>query len=235
MSVRERVGKIAAVAAVLALLSLGAPAGAHEGEPGGHLGGALSFADPEPALGISYEWTLFLHRKERASLVWHVGAKSWQEPSNPPGLEGWTHTSNWIAIELEEPARLKVTVERQQGVVISGLNGPEVARAELVPAVSLYAGWDETSDPEDHVFNNIGNFWSTVQFLAYADNKRSKPKLAFQSKGKLPAGRYSLVIGGNPPSLGDPVNYPVGGCDPVDPVCYAYTGSHGYRALVEAK
>lgn len=207
---------------------------AHEGEPGGHLGGALSFADPAP-LGISYEWTAVLHKKEKVSFVWHVGAKSWNEPSNPEGLKGWTHTANWIAIELEDAARLKVTIERQPGVVYTSGGSPQVARAALVPALSLYSGWDDTTEFEDHVFNNSGNFWSTIEFLANEPNSKSKSRIVFKSKGKLPAGKYSLVIGGNPASLGDPFNYPTGTCNPVDAICYEYTGRHGYRAILHAR
>ena len=231
----HRFTKCLGIAAVLALVSSATPSRAHDEEPGGHLGGAVSFADPVPALGLSYEFTVQMKRKEKASFVWYVGAKSWNEPSNPDGLKGWTHTSNWVAIELEEPAKLKVTVERQQGVVYTGTTGPDVARGELVPAVSLYSGWDETSDPEDHTFNNAGNFWSTVQFLDNESNPKGKTKVVLKTKELLPAGKYSLVIGGNPLPLASLANYTVAGCDPLVRLCYAYTGSQGYRALLETK
>jgi hypothetical protein len=234
---RRSTERFSAVALVLGLGLVGWPttSRAHEGEPGGDLGGVVRFADPVPDLGISYEFTLQLKRKEKAGFVWYVGAKSWNEPSNPVGLKGWTHTSNWVAIDLEEPAKLKVTIERQQGVVFPGTSGPEVARVGLVPAVSLYAGWDDTSDPEDHTFNNAGNFWSTVQYLGQAANPKGKSKIVFTTKGRLPIGKYSLVIGGNPLPLASLASYPVPGCDPLVRLCYAYTGSHGYRASIEAK
>lgn len=224
-----------ALVVTVALLLVARPAFAHENEPGGHLGGAVSFADATPDLGLGYEWTVQLRKKDKASVVWHVGAKSWNEPTNPDGLKGWTHTSNWIAVDLEQPARLQVTVERQQGVVFTNAGVPTVARAELVPALSLYAGWDETTVFEDHTFNNAGNFWSTVEFLGNAPNPRGKSKIVFKSRGTLPAGRYSVVIGGNPPPLASPTSYPTAGCDQLDPLCYAYTGPHGYRALLQAK
>jgi hypothetical protein len=224
-----------AVALGVALLLAG-PARAHDGEPGGHLGnGILSFADPTPDLGIGYEWTVHLLKKEKADLVWYVGAKSWNEPSNPEGLKGWTHTSNWVAIELEEAASLVVTVERQSGVVYISNGLPFLARGSLYPAVSLYSGWDDTTEFEDHVFNNAGNFWSTIQFLGNLPNTarkgKAKTKITFRTK-KLAAGRYSLVIGGNPPPL---TTYPASNCDPVDPTCWDYTGPHGYRARIEAR
>ncbi len=218
-------------------LALAAPAAAHEGEPGGHLGiGILRFADPTPELGISYEWTVSLLRKEAAQFVWYVGAKSWNEPSNPPGLKGWTHTSNWVAIELEEPAVLVITVERQAGVVFTAAGLPTLARGSLVPALSLYSGWDDTSEFEDHTFDNAGNFWSTIQYVGNnpnTPNKKgvAKTKISYRTK-KLPAGKYSLNIGGNPPPI---ASYPASNCDLADPTCYDYTGPQGYRARIEAR
>lgn len=47
----------------------------------------ISFSDPTPA-GISYEWTLQMSDKDKISFVRYVGARSWNEPSNPVGLKG---------------------------------------------------------------------------------------------------------------------------------------------------
>lgn len=206
---------------------------AHSGGPVGEVtNDALGFRDPDP-LGIGYEWTLRMHRRQRAQLVYAVGAKSWNEPSNPEGLKGWTHTSNWIALDLREDAKVKITVERQQGVVVSDGTTAGVARSALVPALSLYEGWDDTTESESHTFNNVGSFWATIVYRGHASNPKSKSKVTY--KAKLPAGRYSIVIGGNPASLGDPSAYPAGTCDPVDPVCYAYTGLQGYRVIVQTR
>lgn len=223
------------IAGVLALALPAATSRAHEGEPGGHLGGSVAFADPVPDVGIGYEFTVTMKRKEKSGFVWYVGAKSWNEPSNPDGLKGWTHTSNWVALDLLEPAKLKITIERQPGVVFPGTTGLDVARGELTPAVSLYSGWDDTTVFEDHTFNNEGNFWSTIQFLDNEPNAKGKTKVQLKTKEVLPAGHYSLVIGGNPLPLASLASYPVAGCDPLVRLCYAYTGPHGYRALIETK
>lgn len=223
------------IAGVLAFVLPAATSRAHDGEPGGHLGGSVSFADPVPDLGISYEFTVTMKRKEKSGFVWYAGAKSWSEPTNPAGLKGWTHTSNWVALDLLEPAKLKITVERQPGVVFPGTSALDVARGELTPALSLYAGWDDTTVVEDHTFNNEGNFWSTIQFLDNEPNAKGKTKVQLKTKDILPAGHYSLVIGGNPFPLSSLASYPVAGCDPLVRLCYAYTGSHGFRALIETK
>jgi len=205
---------------------------AHGIGPGGVVTGALSWADPAPG-GISYEWTLVMNPGETVSLVGVVSAKSWNEPMNPENLKGWTHTSNWLALDLERDARVKITVEAQQGVPYVAEGVPTVGRYGLVPALSLYSGWDDTTSFEDHAYNNAGNFWSTVVYLGHSSNPKSRSKVTY--KGKLPAGRYSLAIGGNPASLGDPSQYPPGDCDPVDPLCYRYSGNHGYLMKIVAR
>jgi hypothetical protein len=218
---------------VVATLAAGIPAaGSHVGIPTGPVVGEVSFADPAPA-GISYEWTVFLGKKQRVELVNFVGAKSWSEPSNPEGAKGWTHTSNWIALQLDQPATVKIAVTYQQGVVNATSGVAVVTRSALVPAVSLYDGWDDTTENEVHTFNSIGNFWSTVQYLGSAANEKGKESVVY--KRKLPAGNYSIVIGGNPPSLGGPSSYPPADCDPLDALCYQYTGLQGYRATITAK
>lgn len=208
------------------------PARAHGGDPIGTITGNVSFADPDPA-GIGYEWTVRMHRRQTAEVVHAVGAKSWNEPSNPDGLKGWTHTSNWIALELEEPATVKITVTRQQGVVITSGTTAAAARFALVPALSLYSGWDSTTEFEDHTFNNMGNFWSTIVYVGSAANPKGKSRVTYRAR--LAAGKYSIVIGGNPPSLGNPSAYPPGTCDPADATCYRYTGTHGYRATIQTR
>jgi hypothetical protein len=221
-------------ALALAALAM-VPAGTVRGHgigPGGVVTGALSFADPAPG-GISYEWTLIANRGEETSLVDAVSAKSWLEPMNPENLKGWTHTSQWVALQFDQDARIKITVEAQQGVVVNVTDGPQVARYGLVPALTFYRGWDDTTQFEDHAYNNAGNFWSTVVYMGHNSNPKSRSKITY--KAKLPAGRYSMVIGGNPASLGDASQYPPSDCDPVDPLCYRYSGDHGYRMTIRVR
>lgn len=221
-------------ALALAVLTVGSTTmvRAHGIGPGGVVTGALSFADPAPS-GISYEWTLVMNRGETVSLVNAVSAKSWLEPMNPENLKGWTHTSNWVAFQLDQDARIKITVEAQQGVVFNYADGPQVARYALVPALTFYSGWDDTTSFEDHAYNNVGNFWSTIVYMGHNANSKSRNKITY--KAKLPAGRYSIVVGGNPASLGDASQYPPSDCDPIDPLCYRYSGDHGYRMTISAR
>ncbi len=209
--------------------------------------GSVLYADPVPAGpsypdcaindsptgadgGISYEWTVKMGKNDKVSFVNKVGAKSFNEP--PPSYEppetGWTHTSNWVALELTRKAHVRIEVERQEGVPFTNGSTIATARNMLVPALSVYAGWDNTSC-EDHRYNTSGNVdWTTIQFIGTAANEKGKPVAVYE--GNLKAGRYSVAIGGTPKVL---PSYPAGNCDALDPTCYAYTGNHGYRATIK--
>lgn len=214
--------------------------------------GMVTFADPVPAGpsypgclpdlggtptgndgGISYEWTVKMGKRDKVSFVNRVGAKSFNEP--PPAYEppdtGWTHTSNWVALELTHHTKLKIEVERQEGVPFTTPTGVATARNKLVPAIALYSGWDNTSC-EDHRYNTSTNFdWSTVQFLGNQPNKFGRSVAVYSVE--LDAGQYSIAIGGSPKVL---AAYPdASTCSPADPVCYAYTGFHGYRVEMKTE
>ncbi len=181
--------------------------------------------------GISYEWTVKMGKKDKVSFVNHVGAKSYNEP--PPFYEppytGWTHTSNWVALTLTDKTKLRIEVARQEGVPFTSGTSIVTARNMLVPALSVYSGHDNTSC-EDHRYNTAGNVdWSTVVFIGNQHNKKGAPVAVYETSKKLNPGPYSIAIGGSPAVI-DP--YPAGDCNPIDPVCYAYTGRQGYRVVM---
>ncbi len=235
--------KLSAVcAAGLMTVSLGAslPASA----------GMVMFSDPVPAGasypgclttgatgadgGISYEWTVKLGQNDQASFVNRVGAKSYNEP--PPAYEppdsGWTHTSNWVALELTHHTKLRIEVQRQEGVPFTNGTSIATARNKLVPALSIYSGWDSTSC-EEHRYNTAGNVdWTTVQFIGNQPNSNRRTVAVYTVE--LDAGQYSIAIGGSPKVL---ATYPdAATCSPsTDPVCYAYTGFHGYRVKMKTE
>lgn len=195
--------------------------------------GTVTYADPTPNTatpcggGISYEWTVKMGKKDKASFVNHVGAKSWNEPASSGYVipeTGWTHTSNWVALELAQRTKLRIEVERQEGVPFTSGTSIATARNKLVPALSVYAGWDSTSC-EEHRYNNAGNVdWSTIQYIGNQPNAMGKDVAVYSVV--LNAGQYSIAIGGSPSVL---ATYPANSCDVADPTCYAYTGRHGYR------
>ena len=75
-----------------------------------------STVTPNPAghqSGLTYEWQVVMGDLDLAHYHGDVGAKSWAEPGNPLGAKGWTHTSNWTALDL------------------TGLSGPTILTLEL--------------------------------------------------------------------------------------------------------
>lgn len=165
----------------------------------------LSPSDPS-AEGISYEWTVQMGNPDQVDWIGYVGARSWNEPANPPGLKGWTHTSNWVALELTEPVKLIVTIERAEGVPT--FNG--IAFDTLYPALSIYSGWQLTG-LEDHQYNTVGNSqWADeIVYIAHEANKNGSSEVT--GTFILSPGLYSIAIGG----------------DPTDPLA---TGLQGYQA-----
>lgn len=151
--------------------------------------------------GIGYRWTLVgMDSSDSVNLERHVGALSFRDPVNfadPNGYHGWTHTSDWVQLELVEPANLSVTLSRKAGVP----NGADIAGDQLFPAFALWQGTDN-DDGDDHVFNNSGNFiWA--EDLSFVGNMPNETAGLFSvtSSFSLPAGNYSLVLSGNPPGL----------------------------------
>lgn len=174
---------------------------------------ATIVTSPGYAPGIGYEFGMTISGNDNAVYQGSVGAKSWNEPTNPVGAKGWTHTSDWTALELTEAATLTVTVARQAGVQFTLPNGTVVTEGDLLtPALSLYAGW-ETTGPETSTFNPTGNTsWAGgLNYLAHEANPSSLTSIT--RTFDLAAGKYSLVFGGNP----------------ADP---ALTGFHGYQATL---
>lgn len=183
--------------------------------------------------GIGYEWAVKASQRASVSFVRRVGAKSWNEvpPFYTPPETGWTHTSDWVKFELTQPATVQIKISRQQGVLLPSVATDPVTGAtsiayttagdQLYPALSLYSGWEETGC-EDHRYNNSANFaWApSLQFLANQPNTAGKATAVLTKW--LPAGKYSIAIGGANVSF----------CAETD-TCYS--GFHGYRAQIITK
>ncbi|HYC57512.1 MAG TPA: hypothetical protein VEL28_21450 [Candidatus Binatia bacterium] len=223
--------RLSACALAMALMAAPAIARAHAGQAGWHLPGEVNFLDPAPIDGIGYDWTVEIVRGGVASLVGTAEAKSWNEPSFPEDLKGSSKGVQWIALDLVTPAKLLIVLERQQGVLYQTIGGSTMARGELTPAMSLYRGWDETSESEQEAFDNAGSFWAPLDYLENAPNPKSRSRVILRTK-LLTQGHYTIAVGGNPKVL---QSYPAGDCDPLDQICYAYTGRHGYKLTIYAK
>ncbi len=181
---------------------------------------SVVFGDPD-GTGIGYEWTIKMSHHGSVEILGSVGGKSSFEPQFQAPDFGWTHTSDWVALELVADAVLEIKVSRQGGfyeMKVDDTNNSKsyvTAGAELYPALSLYEGWDSTTEKEKGSFNPAGNFWSTIKFKAAEYSKLGETTITYRTH--LPAGKYSVNIGG--------VNALY--CSETES---CYNGLHGYRA-----
>lgn len=176
---QDRIFTLSTIGIVTVLLCTSFQVFADENENDGKQSGKVVYADPVPNTpdpcdgGIGYQWTVTMeNHKDEVQFIGHVGAKSWNEPPPlyEPPYSGWTHTSNWVALELKQRSKVEVTIERQEGVAYRNNDGSfSTARNALVPALSVYKGW-QTAGCDDHRYNNAGNIdWmTTAQFIGNA-------------------------------------------------------------------
>ena len=180
---------------------------------------ALTYTEPSPD-GIPYRWHIDASSFSVTSFKYYVGAKSWWEPTNPAATPGWTHTSNWIALHLEKNSLIDISIVPLGSIACTGslsvaCASTKVAGSDLYPGLSLYAGIDTTSD-QDHVFNPIGNFWSSINYI---DSKRTKGPKSLTYSRYLTAGDYTIDVGGANAFF----------CKSTDP---CYTGGEGYSTTL---
>lgn len=154
--------------------------------------------------GVPYSWKVVMGGEfDLAHYHGDVGATSWAEPNNPVGAKGWTHTSDWTALDLtgfSGPMLLTLDLGRA--------DPPKVS--ELFPAFTLFSGWQTTAPSGvQHTWNNIGNpSWTPsltyIDHLANAGGPNGTDSGAgeeFLSKSwVLAPGLYTLNYGGNPSS-----------------------------------
>lgn len=154
--------------------------------------------------GIPYRHSISMSGTDSAAVTRHVGAWSWEDNSlfnagngEPP--VGWTHTSDWVALTLLEPAVLTLRLERQAGVSAPTAQNPEnvAGITSMFPSFTIYGGTD-TDGTQDHTFNNRGNIaWASVAYMDHVDNST---ETFAQRTWNLPAGTYSIILGSNAPA-----------------------------------
>jgi hypothetical protein len=158
-----------------------------------------------PTVGVPYHWVVNLVADDMASMSRHVGAWSWEDNSLfDPGLGeppvGWTHTSDWVALTLAQPAFLTLRLERDPNVSLpTPLDPLHLAPVNsMFPSFTIWSGLDEDTD-QLHTYNNHGNVsWAEdISFLDYLDNSTLT---SAERTWTLPAGNYTIALGSNAPA-----------------------------------
>ncbi|MFZ4594756.1 MAG: immunoglobulin domain-containing protein, partial [Verrucomicrobiaceae bacterium] len=192
---------------------------------------AFSYTAGDPAAGgIGYQHQVVLDNRSTGSFSSHVGAWSWEDESQfdagagePP--VGWTHTSNWVAVTLQQECLVTVTMKRDNSVPwVSGLNPDPNQKADtssMFPSFTLWRSWDN-DDSDDHTYNNRGNV-AWAEDLSYIHHVDNSTETEVTRTYYLPAGQYTMALGSNAPATntlrqGYNITFTTGKTGAIDPV-----------------
>jgi hypothetical protein len=202
--------------------------------------------------GIGYQHQVTLGKNSSGSFSGHVGAWSWEDnnlfgPGDQP--VGWTHTSNWAAVSVQNDTILTISMERDASVPWSSGSAPVELNgladtASMFPSFTLYRGLDNDGE-DDHTYNNRGNVsWAEdIQYVDHVDNSTAN---SITRTYFLRAGDYTLALGSNAPATnanrqGYKISFNTSGYGATDPVPNTYlpptyigTGGVGYAFTVVA-
>jgi hypothetical protein len=170
--------------------------------------------------GIKYRWYVELEPGESLSFDRHVGAWSWEDNSLfGPGDDavGWTHTSDWVALTLNEATTFTLRLARQAGVPwpSAGEPGRTASIASMFPSFTGWAGIDQDLMPDDvaaalgyppgteddhHTYNNDGPVVWAEDLTGVVGFVNNSTESYAEATFTLPAGEYSFVLGSNAPA-----------------------------------
>lgn len=170
--------------------------------------------------GIGYYGYATLGGDDSGSFSSHVGAWSWEDQSIAPGGgEGWTHTSNWVALDVTSTTWLTVLMQRDSNVPYfgSGNVGNFAAVDNMFPSFTIWSGWDNDVMPDavaallgyvpfgddHHTYANTANpIWA--EDLSYLDHTANSTLTSVTDTWQLAPGHYTMVFGSNAPSITNP-------------------------------
>jgi hypothetical protein len=157
--------------------------------------------NPRPSVGIPYNHRVTLGSNQSGGLSNHVGAWSWQDsrPEVDPDT-GWTHTSNWVALRLQQDTVLTVTLSRDANVPWPSVDDPErkADTSSMFPSLTLYRGWQEEGDQGHDYFNKGAIAWAPG--LTYVDHVDNSTAETITRTWFLAKGEYSFALGSHAPA-----------------------------------
>lgn len=162
----------------------------------------ISQSDPQ-AGGIGYTWTVIAGQNDSGSLSRHFGAWSWEDQTLGMNT-GWTHDSNWLALNLTDAAVLTLTLERDSAVPYAGAGniGGFADTADMFPSFTFWQGWDN-DDGNLHTYFNKGAV-SWAEDLTYLDHYENSTLTSITRSYTLAAGSYTFALGSNASAMSLP-------------------------------
>ena len=152
----------------------------------------------EDGQGIDYNFQMYLDTSAgSASETWtgSVGSRAWSDSVNlkgPLGIPyGWTMTSNWAYINLQNDANVQITLSPNN--------------SDLVPAFSVWSGVDNSGGNWHTYEQDRVPFWVDAPGFTYINHLTTGPgpfanQVASMSLF-LHAGEYTIAFGGNDNTL----------------------------------
>lgn len=167
--------------------------------------------------GIAYNWGITLGAADSGSVAGGVGQWSWEDPNVPGGGPGgWGHTSHWIALTLTSSSILELNLARNANVPDTGSVDPGdfLAMGNYFPSFTIWQNHDTDAAPATFAASpNLTGNWHTyantanvewAEDLVYLDHHRNTgSQTSVTEAWSLPAGNYTLVVGGLAPSSAD--------------------------------
>lgn len=154
--------------------------------------------------GIGYRFRVEMGADDSAVLTSHVGAWSWNNGALATP-SGWTHTSNFVALNLTEPVVLTLKMEAKAGVPVT--SSTVASTDAMFPSFTLWSGWDDSTTSLDHIYNPIGDIsWSsTLEYVSYYQNTTLT---SIEYTWTLAPGTYTFALGSSAPqSISDRQGY----------------------------
>jgi len=143
-----------------------------------------------------YTWNLALDPADSDTSTFSgtVGSWSWEDASLGLGNGiGWRHQSDWIAVTLAGDSSLDISMSRNDNV----------ADDKLFPSFTVYRNL--TAITSSHFFENNANLtWDTN--LIHEGHFSNSTLGSVSHSMNLPAGDYTIVLGGNATSEATAVN-----------------------------
>lgn len=171
--------------------------------------------------GIGYYGYATIGDSDSGTFKSHVGAWSWEDQGIAPGGgEGWTHTSNWVALDVTSTTTLSLLMQRDTTVPYfgSGNVGGFAAVDHMFPSFTIFQGWDNDLMPsavatflgydplfadDHHTYANNGTpIWT--EDLTYLDHTGNSTLTSVTDSWALNPGHYTIVFGSDAPSISSP-------------------------------
>lgn len=161
--------------------------------------------DPQEG-GVGYAHQVTIGPKSGGHFSGHVGAWSWEDNAlfgnEGQGTEpvGWTHTSHWLALRVQQDMNLTITMQRDANVPWPSSEDPDrkADTSSMFPSFTIWKNWDNDGG-DSHAYNNRGNVdWAEdLEYVTHVDNSTSE---TITRTYFFRAGDYTMALGSNAPA-----------------------------------